>query len=132
VAGAVAVDGRDAMPRTLAANCSAPATEPLPAPAFAPFAFWLLAVDPAEELAAPCPVHVPLTLAVGDVPADPFARKHADPEGAPLPPLPSAPFAAACSEADVGCVPQAVARLTSVGTPGDVSAVEQVEAFVGS
>ena len=54
------------------------------------------------------------------------------PEGAPLPPLPSAPFAPACSEADVGCAPHAVARLTSVGTPGEAPALEQVEAFVGS
>jgi hypothetical protein len=71
-------------------------------------------------------------LALGVVPADPFARKHADPEGPPLPPLPSAPLAPACSEAVVGCVPQLVPRLALVGTPGAASAVEQVEAFVGS
>jgi hypothetical protein len=36
------------------------------------------------------------------------------------------------SDADDGAVPHAVPRLTSVGTPGEASAVEQVVAFVGS
>jgi hypothetical protein len=69
---------------------------------------------------------------VGLVPADPLAIKHADPEGPPAAPLPSEPFAPKPSEAEDGCVPQFVPRLALVGTPGDASAVEQVEAFVGS
>jgi hypothetical protein len=46
--------------------------------------------------------------------------------------VPADPLAPACSEAVVGCVPQLVPRLALVGTPGAASAVEQVEAFVGS
>lgn len=120
------------MPRTLPPNCLASAPLPGPADPFAAFAFWSLAVEPAEGFAAPWPLHPSLTLAVGEVPADPFATRHADPEGPPVPPLPSALLAPACSEADVGCVPQVVPRLAFVGTPGAASAVEQVEAFVGS
>jgi hypothetical protein len=73
-----------------------------------------------------------LSPVVGLVPADPFAIRQADPEGPPAAPLPSEPFAPKSSEAEDGCVPQFVPRLASVGTPGDASAVEQVEAFVGS
>jgi hypothetical protein len=73
-----------------------------------------------------------LSPVVGLVPAEPFAVKHADPEGPPAAPLPSEPLAPKFSEADDGCVAQLVPRLASVGMPGDASAVEQVEAFVGS
>jgi hypothetical protein len=69
---------------------------------------------------------------VGLVPADPLAVRHADPEGRPAAAFRSEPFAPKSSEAEDGCVPQFVPRLASVGTPGDASAVEQVEAFVGS
>ena len=69
---------------------------------------------------------------VGLVPADPFAIRQAEPEGPPAAPLPSEPLAPRSSEAVDGCVPQLVPRLASVGTPGDASAVEQVDAFVGS
>jgi hypothetical protein len=120
------------MPSTLAANPSAAIPEPVPAAPFVvPFAPWLPVPEPAEGPAGPSG-HAPLTPAVGDVPADPFAPKHADPAGAPDPPLPSDRLAPKSSEAEVACVPQAVARLTSVGTPGEASAIEQVEAFVGS
>ena len=119
------------MPSTPAPNPGAPAPVP-PAPLVAALVPWLPAVEPVEEVVAPCPGHVPVMSAVGDVPTDPFAPKQADPEGAPFPPLPSAPFAAACFETEVGCVPHAVARLTSVGTPGEAAAVEQVDAVVGS
>jgi len=56
-----------------------------------------------------------------------------DPEGPPLAPLaPLLSEAEKLSDAVDGPVPQLVSRLTSVGTPGEASAVEQVEAFVGS
>ena len=77
-------------------------------------------------------VHVLLRSVVGDVPADASAPRHVDPDGAPPAPLLSAPFAEKSSDAEEGPVPQLVSRLTSVGTPGEASAVEQVEAFVGS
>jgi hypothetical protein len=46
--------------------------------------------------------------------------------------LPSEPFAEKSSETEDGPVPQLVPRLRSVGTPGDASAVEHVDAKVGS
>jgi hypothetical protein len=46
--------------------------------------------------------------------------------------LPFASLAPESSETVDGEVPQLVPRLTSVGTPGEASAVEQVDAFVGS
>ena len=70
--------------------------------------------------------------AAGDGPAEASARKHAEPDGVPDAPFPSEPFAEKSSEADDGWVPQLVPRLASVGTPGDASAVEHVEARVGS
>jgi hypothetical protein len=88
--------------------------------------------EPVDELAPPCTVHVLLSSVVGDGPADVFATRHVDPEGAPAAPLPSDPFAEKSSEAEDGSVPQLVPRLTSVGTPGEASAVEHVEAMVGS
>jgi len=69
---------------------------------------------------------------VGEGPADAFAIKHAEPEGDPAAPLASEPFAEKSSDAEDGWVPQFVPRLASVGTPGDASAVEQVERYVGS
>lgn len=94
-----------------------------------PFAF------PADEPAgavAVCSPHELLTSAVGDSPAEASARKHAEPDGVPEAPFPSELFAEKSSDADDGPVPQLVPRLMSVGTPGDASAVEQVEARVGS
>ncbi len=67
-----------------------------------------------------------------DGPADALATRHVDPDGVPAAPVPFEAFAEKSSEAADGCVPQAVPRLTSVGTPGDASAVEHVEAKVGS
>jgi hypothetical protein len=72
------------------------------------------------------------TLLVGEGPADAFAVKHAAPAGPPPVPLPSAPFADKLSEADDAWSPHIVPRLASVGTPGEASAVEHVEARVGS
>jgi hypothetical protein len=69
---------------------------------------------------------------VGDGPAEASAKKHAEPDGVPEAPFPSELFAEKSSEADDGWVPHLVARLASVGMPGDASAVEHVEARVGS
>jgi len=69
---------------------------------------------------------------VGDGPAEASARRHAEPDGVPDVPFPSELFAEKSSEAEEGSVPQLVPRLTSVGMPGDASAVEHVEARVGS
>ena len=99
-AGPVAVDGRDAMPSTLAANLSL--AEPVGAAGLdCPLALWF-PIAPPDEFAVPCALHVPLTSALGEVPAEPFAMKQADPEGAPFGPLPSDPLAPKSSEADVG------------------------------
>ena len=115
------------MPRRFAAKRSASVfervagVEPFPFPS----------KDPAEGVPL-CALHEPLTSAVGDEPADASARKHAEPDGDPEPPLPSELLAEKSSDADDGAVPQLVPRLASVGTPGEASAVEHVEAFVGS
>jgi hypothetical protein len=69
---------------------------------------------------------------VGDRPADISASRHDEAEGVPPAPLPSALFAEKSSDTVDGSVPHAVLRLASVGTPGEASAVEQVEALVGS
>jgi hypothetical protein len=55
-----------------------------------------------------------------------------DPDGVPAAPLLPEPFALKSSDAEDGTVPQLVPRLASVGTPGEASAVEHVEAYVGS
>ena len=125
-AGAVAVDGREAIPSSLLALPEVVALEPVEAARSFPV------FDPVDEVALPCAVHEVLSSLVGDGPADVFARKHADPDGVPPAPLPSEPFAEKSSEAEEGSAPQFVPRLVSVGTPGDASAVEQVEALVGS
>jgi hypothetical protein len=131
--GAVALDGRDVIPSKpvelpevrafesvdAAALCVVP---PRPVPA----------VEPVDEFASPDAVHTLLSSVVGDGPADAFAPRHVDPEGVPAAPVPSDPFVAKSSDALDGSVPQVVPRLASVGTPGDASAVEQVEAMVGS
>ena len=97
-----------------------------------PFALPAFPADePPVEVAFVSP-HAPLRSAVGDGPAEASARKHAEPDGAPDPPLPSELVAEKSSEADDGLVPQLVPRLALVGTPGVASAVEQVEARVGS
>jgi hypothetical protein len=51
-----------------------------------------------------------------------------DPDGVPAAPLLPEPFALKSSDAEDGDVPQLVPRLASVGTPGEASAVEQVDA----
>lgn len=130
-AGAVAVDGRPAIPRTAAASRADPALDPfVVAPLCGPFALWPL--ETVDGVAPLCAVHELVKSVVGDVPADAFAPRHVDPEGPPAAPLLSAPFAEKSSDAEEGPVVQLVSRLTSVGTPGEASAVEQVEAFVGS
>jgi hypothetical protein len=125
-AGAVAVEGREAIPSRLLA---------LPEVVGLPEVVALELVEAAlfcVPLVSPCAVHVVLSSLVGDGPADVLTRKHADPDGVPPAPLPSEPFAEKSSEAEDGWAPQFVPRLASVGTPGDATAVEQVEAFVGS
>jgi hypothetical protein len=118
------------MPRMFAANAAAFVFERVAVVAPAdPFAFP--ADEPAEGVAL-CSAHELLRSAVGDGPAEASARKHADPDGVPDAPFPSELFAEKSSEADEGSVPQLVPRLASVGTPGDASAVEHVEARVGS
>lgn len=77
-------------------------------------------------------MHELLRSAVGDGPADALAPRHDDAEGCPAAPLPSALLAEKSSDADDGVLPQFVLRLASVGTPGDASAVEHVDAWVGS
>jgi hypothetical protein len=65
-------------------------------------------------------------------PAEVPAKRHADAEGAPAAPLPSAPPTENCSDAVDGPLPHIVPTLASVGTPGDASAVVHVDADVGS
>jgi hypothetical protein len=131
--GAVAVDGRPAMPSTAVFSRAAPALEPIgAAPLRVPFALSSRVLDTADGLVLPSAVQVLPKSVVGDGPADAFAPRHVDPEGPPEAPLLSAPFAEKSSDAADGPVPQLVPRLASVGTPGEASAVEQVEAFVGS
>ena len=132
-AGVVAEEGRDAMPSRAAASREAPSLEPVAVdPLRAPFPLSSPLPGAVEGLVPPCVVHGLLRSVVGDAPADAFAPRHVDPEGDPPPPLPSVPFAEKFSDADDGALPQLVPRLASVGTPGVASAVEQVEAYVGS
>ena len=58
--------------------------------------------------------------------------RHADPDGVPPAPLPSAPLTEKSSAAVDGPLPHIVPTLASVGTPGDASAVVHVDAKVGS
>jgi hypothetical protein len=126
----VAVDGSDAMPRTFAAKLSPFVFERVVGVGLPdPFAF---PADEPDGGVAPCSPHESLTSAVGDGPAEASARKHAEPDGVPDAPFPSELSAEKSSDADDGPVPQLVPRLASVGTPGDASAVEHVEARVGS
>ena len=126
-AGAVAVDGRDAIPSTLAASRAAASLEPL---AVVPFCVPFPAPLPTalDEVAPLGVVHALLKSVVGDGPADASAPRHVDPEGVPPAALPSEPFAEKSSDAEDGAFPQFVPRLASVGTPGDASAVEHVDA----
>ena len=94
-AGAVAVEGREAIPSRLLALLEAVALEPVEAARSAVF-------DPVSELASLWAVQVVLSSLVGDGPADAFASRHADPDGVPAAPLPSEPFAEKSSEADDG------------------------------
>jgi hypothetical protein len=126
----VALDGSDAIPRSLAAKPSAFAFEGVVGVVFAdPFAFP--EDEPADEVAL-CWLHGLLRSAAGFGPAEASARKHEEPDGVPDVPLPSELVAEKSSKADDGSAPQLVPTLASVGTPGDASAVEQVEAYVGS
>lgn len=127
------------MPRTLAPSREFPVREsvetaslgvpskpssPVPAPAPAPGA--------GDGVTPPWAAHPPLKSIVGEGPADASARRHADPEGVPAAPLPAASFPEKSSDTEDGDVPQFVLRLAFVGTPGSASAVEQVDANVGS
>lgn len=85
-----------------------------------------------EGVVPPCAAHPSLRSRLGDGPADASARRHAEPEGVPAAPLPSASLPEKSSETDEGAVPQFVPRLALVGVPGSASAVEQVDAKVGS
>jgi hypothetical protein len=69
---------------------------------------------------------------VGEGPVDASAPRQVDPDGVPAPPLPSELRERKSSDAEDGRVPQLVPRLASVGTPGETSAVEHVDAYVGS
>jgi hypothetical protein len=69
---------------------------------------------------------------VAGTPAEVPARRHADPDGAPPAPLPSAPLTEKSSAAVDGPLSHIVPTLASVGTPGDASAVVQVDTMVGS
>jgi hypothetical protein len=126
----VLLEGSDAMPRTLPAKPSGFAFERAAGVVLAdPFAF---APDEPAGLVALCALHESLRSAAGAGPADASARKHAEPDGVPEAPFPSELLAEKSSDADDGPVPQLVPRLASVGTPGDASAVEHVDARVGS
>ncbi len=127
--GAVAVEGRRSTPSTCPDSRALGARE---SAALAPFALSAPPRDAVGAVAPLCEVHGEPKSVVGLVPADPFATRHADPEGRPAALFRSEPFAAKSSDAEDGWVPQLVPRLASVGTPGDASAVEQVEAYVGS
>ena len=130
-AGAVAVEGRPSIPSTVVASRADPALERfVAAPPCTEFALWLLEV--VDGVAPPCAVHELVRSVVGDVPAEVFAPRHVDPEGPPPAPLLSEAFAEKSSDAEEGAVPQLVSSLASVGTPGDASVVEHVEALVGS
>jgi hypothetical protein len=131
LADAVALDGRD-MPSTVGSPLEMEDRESgVAAPFAAPLVVWPPVVGNLNAVASG-PAHVPVSSVAGDGPADASASGHADPEGAPPARLPPASFAEKSSDAVDGSVPQLVPRLTSVGTPGEASAVEQVAAFVGS
>ncbi len=141
----VEVDGRESGPNTFAGSRDAFGLAPLEG------SRWSRALK-AVEVAALCPscsrsptalegvdgvgpacaAHELPKSIVGDKSTDVFASKHADPEGLPAAPLPSVPLADKSSDADDGLFPHVVPRLASVGTPAEASAVEQVEACVGS
>jgi hypothetical protein len=129
----VALDGRAVTPSRLVVLPEVRALEsvaaaPLCVVPARPFALF----ETVDELASAGEVQLLSSSLVGDGPADAFATRHVDPDGVPAAPLPFEPFAEKSSEAADGCVPQLVPRLTSVGTPGDASAVEHVDAKVGS
>jgi hypothetical protein len=95
-AGAVAVEGRDSIPRKPLAWSSVVALESIDAARSFPV------LDPVGALPMPCAVHVVPSSLVVDGPTDAFASKHADPDGAPAAPLPSEPFAEKSSDAEDG------------------------------
>ena len=105
-----------------------PVGTPPACPVF-PDPFPALEPDGATPLFA---VQAALKSVVGDGPADASATRHADPEGVPAAPFPSGSLALKSSDAEDHEVPQLVPRVTSVGTPGDASAVEHVDDVVGS
>jgi hypothetical protein len=91
----VALDGSEAIPRSLAAKPSGFAFEGVAGLVFADrFAFP--EDEPADE-AALCWLHGPLRSAVGFGPTEASARTHDEPEGVPEVPLPSELLAASGS-----------------------------------
>jgi len=84
--------------------------------------------EPLDGLALLDAVQSSLRSAVGLVPAEASAPRHVDPDGVPAAPLPLELFEAKSSDTKDGFVPQLVPRLASVGTPGEASAVEHVDA----
>ena len=132
-AGAVALDGSAVIPSRPVVLPEVRALEsveaaPLCVVPARPFAMF----EAVDEFASAGDVQLLSSSLVGDGPADAFATRHVEPDGVPAAPLPFEPFAETSSEAADGCVPQLVPRLASVGTPGDASAVEHVDAKVGS
>lgn len=120
-------------PSTDAASREFPARESGEvAPLGAPFTLPFPGLAAPDGFAPPCAAQVLVNPVVGVGPADASARRHADPDGVPAAPFPFASFALKSSEAEVHEVPQLVPRLAPVGTPGEASAVEQVDAYVGS
>jgi len=101
-----------------------------PAPLGAPFTLPLF--EPLDGPALLGTVQPSLRPAVGEVPAVASAPRHVDPDGVPAAPLPLELLEAKASDTKDGFVPQLVPRLASVGTPGEASAVEHVDAYVGS
>jgi hypothetical protein len=81
-----------------------------------------------EGVAPAGPLQAVLISPVAGTPAEESATRHADPDGAPAAPVPSAPLTEKSSDAVDGPLPHVVPTLASVGTPGDASAVLHVDA----
>lgn len=134
-APAVALEGSDAMPSTLMRFGESAAPEDVDdEPALAPFATFVVSplFDPVVGTAPVPAAHESVSAVVGEGPAEALAPRHVDPDGSPAAALPSVPFAEKSSDAVEGPLAQLVARLTSVGTPGEASAAEHVDRKVGS
>jgi hypothetical protein len=81
-----------------------------------------------DGVAPPGSLQTLLIWPVAGTPAEVPAVRHADPDGLPPAPLPSAPLTEKSSAAVDGPLPHIVPTLASVGTPGDASAVVHVDA----